>query len=331
MFFLDPDTGSVPPFAPTFAEPVHRLHPARRRRLAASTSSTTRMQNPTVQQFNLGTQVRLPGASSCASTSSTTCGTHFIIGRPIGEVFNPVVGGPDRVVNLESSVGTQLRRGCSPPSRSAAGAGSRCACPTPWRAPATTRTTTRSRSATGPIDPNDLEQGVRPDARTSSATGSCSPARSSCPVGLRLSPHLDARLRRAHGHPDARRARAACPTLPRNAGGRRVQDRRRAQRLHHRAERERRDRRRAAAPRVATTRASTTASTRSTCGSRGASRVGARARLEAIVECFNVFNVTNILGRLEVELLRVRERARARQLGPDGSRLPALVLLRPAP
>jgi len=33
-------------------------------------------------------------------------GTHFIIGRTIGSVFNPVVGGPDRVVNLESSVNT---------------------------------------------------------------------------------------------------------------------------------------------------------------------------------------------------------------------------------
>jgi hypothetical protein len=33
-----------------------------------------------------------------------TLGTHFIIGRTIGAVFNPVVGGPDRVVNLESSV-----------------------------------------------------------------------------------------------------------------------------------------------------------------------------------------------------------------------------------
>lgn len=31
-------------------------------------------------------------------------GTHFIIGRTVGVVNNPVVGGPDRVVNLESSV-----------------------------------------------------------------------------------------------------------------------------------------------------------------------------------------------------------------------------------
>jgi hypothetical protein len=34
-------------------------------------------------------------------------GTHFIIGRTIGQVFNPVVGGPDAVVNLESSVKTK--------------------------------------------------------------------------------------------------------------------------------------------------------------------------------------------------------------------------------
>jgi hypothetical protein len=34
-------------------------------------------------------------------------GTHFIIGRPIGQVFNPVVGGPDVVKNLESSVKTK--------------------------------------------------------------------------------------------------------------------------------------------------------------------------------------------------------------------------------
>jgi hypothetical protein len=34
-------------------------------------------------------------------------GTHFIIGRTVGSVFNPVVGGPDRVVNLESSVKTK--------------------------------------------------------------------------------------------------------------------------------------------------------------------------------------------------------------------------------
>ena len=40
-------------------------------------------------------------------------GTHFIIGRTVGEVFNPVVGGPDRVVNLESSVEHASTTRCS--------------------------------------------------------------------------------------------------------------------------------------------------------------------------------------------------------------------------
>jgi hypothetical protein len=34
-------------------------------------------------------------------------GTHFIIGRTVGQVFNPVVGGPDLVKNIESSVKTK--------------------------------------------------------------------------------------------------------------------------------------------------------------------------------------------------------------------------------
>ena len=45
----------------------------------------------------------------------------------------------------------------------------------------------------------------------------------------------------------------------------------------------------------ATTRASTTASTRSTCACRGRSRCG-RSAIEPMVEVFNLFNVTNILG-----------------------------------
>ena len=115
-----------------------------------------RLENPTVQQFNLGTQAALPArVRRCSVDLVHNLGTHFIIGRTVGEVFNPVVGGPDRVVNLESSVGTATTR-CSRPSRSAGAADSSSACRTRCRAPATMRTTTRSRSAAGPIDPNDL-------------------------------------------------------------------------------------------------------------------------------------------------------------------------------
>ena len=34
-------------------------------------------------------------------------GTRFIIGVPVGLVYNPVTGGPDEVTNLESAVGTK--------------------------------------------------------------------------------------------------------------------------------------------------------------------------------------------------------------------------------
>ena len=87
-------------------EPVHRVHPARRRRLRASTSSIRDLQNPKVQQMSLGIERQLGRGRCCASTSSTTTARDFIIGRTVGTVFNPVVGGPDRVVNLESSAET---------------------------------------------------------------------------------------------------------------------------------------------------------------------------------------------------------------------------------
>ena len=110
VFFLDPTTGQFPPFAPSTAESVHGLHPARRRARPASTSSTTACRTPSVQQFNLGVQHELPGRVVLRVDGVHNLGTHFIIGRTVGEVFNPVVGGPDRVVNLESSVNTQIRR-----------------------------------------------------------------------------------------------------------------------------------------------------------------------------------------------------------------------------
>jgi hypothetical protein len=69
------------------------------------------MQNPMVQQFNFGVQreVSLGALRGLVARADYlhTLGTHFLIGRTIGSVFNPVVGGQDRVVNLESSVKTK--------------------------------------------------------------------------------------------------------------------------------------------------------------------------------------------------------------------------------
>ena len=105
VFFLDDTTGRFPPFAPSTANPFTGFI------LTGAGASginiiDNRMENPTVQQFNLGFQYSLPQHITLRVDGLHNLGTHFIIGRTVGEVFNPVVGGPDRVVNLESSVNT---------------------------------------------------------------------------------------------------------------------------------------------------------------------------------------------------------------------------------
>lgn len=106
VFFVDPATGQFPPFAPSTANPFTGFI------LPGAGASginiiDNRLQNPTVQQFNLGVQHALPGRIVLRVDGVHNLGTHFIIGRTVGTVENPVVGGPDRVVNLESSVNTQ--------------------------------------------------------------------------------------------------------------------------------------------------------------------------------------------------------------------------------
>jgi Carboxypeptidase regulatory-like domain len=64
------------------------------------------MQNPSVQQFNLGFQWEFAKNWIVRADGIHDLGTHFILGVPIGTVYNPVVGGPDTVKNLESSVNT---------------------------------------------------------------------------------------------------------------------------------------------------------------------------------------------------------------------------------
>ena len=121
VFFLDQNTGQFPPFAPSIANPFTGFI------LTGAGASGINiidngMQNPSVQQFNLGIEQALPYDVTLRVDGVHNHGTHFIIGRTIGEVFNPVVGGPDRVVNLESSVSTHYdallvsaeRRGSTP-------------------------------------------------------------------------------------------------------------------------------------------------------------------------------------------------------------------------
>nr|MBA3256248.1 TonB-dependent receptor [Pyrinomonadaceae bacterium] len=62
------------------------------------------LSTPYVQQFNLGVQREIAPDLVLSADFIHSFGSKFIIGRAIGSVFNPVAGGTDGVVNIESSV-----------------------------------------------------------------------------------------------------------------------------------------------------------------------------------------------------------------------------------
>lgn len=100
--FLNQNGGFVPG-APTFSNPFSGFV------LPGAGASGINiidndLQNPSVQQSNLGVQYEFARNFVVRADYLHNFGTHFIIGRTVGAVNNPVVGGLDRVVNLESSV-----------------------------------------------------------------------------------------------------------------------------------------------------------------------------------------------------------------------------------
>ncbi|MFL6283433.1 MAG: TonB-dependent receptor domain-containing protein [Pyrinomonadaceae bacterium] len=103
---FDPVCGQFPPPAPTLANPFTGFV------LPGAGAGGINiidngLQNPTVQQMNVGLQRRFGSNYVVRADYLHNFGTHFIIGRQIGQVFNPVVGGPDLVKNIESSVKTK--------------------------------------------------------------------------------------------------------------------------------------------------------------------------------------------------------------------------------
>jgi Carboxypeptidase regulatory-like domain/TonB dependent receptor len=107
QFLFDPVNGKFPPPAPTLANPFTGFV------LPGAGAGGINiidndLQNPMVQQMNVGVQRELNDQFAIRADYVRNVGTHFIIGRVIGTVpFNPVVGGPDIVKNLESSVRTK--------------------------------------------------------------------------------------------------------------------------------------------------------------------------------------------------------------------------------
>jgi outer membrane receptor protein involved in Fe transport len=103
---FDPVMGQFPPGAPTLANPFIGF-PLPGAGAAGINIIDNTMQNPMVQQMNLGIQREFGGNYVLRADYLHNFGTHFIIGRTIGSVINPIVGGPDSVTNLESSVKTK--------------------------------------------------------------------------------------------------------------------------------------------------------------------------------------------------------------------------------
>ena len=104
-FLFDPVNGTFPPGAPTLANPFTGFILPGAGASGINIIDNT-LQNPMVQQMNFGVQ-RDFGNYVLRADYLHNFGAHFIIGRTIGTVFNPVVVGPDAVVNLESSVKTK--------------------------------------------------------------------------------------------------------------------------------------------------------------------------------------------------------------------------------
>jgi hypothetical protein len=106
QFLFDPFNGRFPPPAPTLGNPFSGfILPGAG--AGGINIIDNGLQNPMVQQVNLGIQQQFGRDYVVRADYLHNYGTHFIIGRTVGSVFNPVVGGPDLVKNLESSVKTR--------------------------------------------------------------------------------------------------------------------------------------------------------------------------------------------------------------------------------
>jgi len=90
--FSDPFTGFIIPGAGGASEGINIID--------------NNMQNPMVQQFNLGVQYQFAKNWVVRADGIHNLGTHFIIGVPQGAVFNPDSGGPVTVTSLQSSANT---------------------------------------------------------------------------------------------------------------------------------------------------------------------------------------------------------------------------------
>ena len=293
VFFLDPATGRFPPFAPSTANPFTGfILPG------AGASGINIIDNGLREPDGAAVQPRA-FSSSCRkgmvlrADGVHNLGTHFIIGRTIGEVFNP--GGrrarPRREPRIERATRTTTR--CSSaPSGAARSFG--------FRASYTLAKAFNYANddqipfAKRPDRSERPRLRVRPDAERSAPPLHVRRRGSRRPAGFVVAPILTL----ASGVPMDILMPDGQSRVPAFAAQRRrthVQDRRG---VEPRADVDQRQR--AASP-ASCCRSSATTRVRRRLQRRRSARVapvhaGGRARIEPIVEVFNLFNVTNILG-----------------------------------
>jgi hypothetical protein len=100
--YLD-NTGHFAPGAPTVANPFTGfVIPGAGGAAEGMNVISNGIQNPMVQQFNLGVEYQLANDWVLRANGIHDFGTHFLIGVPVGTVFNPASSGPETVTELMS-------------------------------------------------------------------------------------------------------------------------------------------------------------------------------------------------------------------------------------
>ncbi|HEX7176435.1 MAG TPA: TonB-dependent receptor [Pyrinomonadaceae bacterium] len=297
LFFIpppclfDPSCGQFPPPAPTLSSPFTGfLLPGAG--AGGINIIDNDLQNPLVQQMTIGIQHEFARDYVVRADYLHNFGTHFIIGRTIGQVFNPVVGGPDLVKNLESSVKTKYDGLLLSVEK-------RFSRPVQFRASYTLSKAFNYANddqipfSNGPANPENLqlEYGPTPNDQRHRFTFA---GVFDAPLGLRLSPLLTL----ASGVPMdilLPDGSARLPSLQRNAGGRLFETGAELNAFITQLN--------AAGGVGAQPLPLVSDDARFSDGFSSLDlrvskdfRIGERVRLEPIAEVFNLFNVTNILG-----------------------------------
>jgi hypothetical protein len=106
--FLDNNGNFIPGLTPTYPDSTFSgpIIPGAGGAAEGINLIDNNLRNPMVQQFNLGVEYSFAKDWVLKVDGIHDLGTHFIIGVPLGSVFNPASGGPETVTDLQSSVNT---------------------------------------------------------------------------------------------------------------------------------------------------------------------------------------------------------------------------------